>query len=183
MYGMVNRALEGMVLDNFGEGVWAKIKARAGIDVESFSSFSSYDDSVTYGLAGAASEELDRPLPELLREFGHYWIEFALKSSYGPILRQSGNDLHELLPTLDQMHVRIGRSFPELKPPSFNVLSDDGRLIRLRYDSPREGLAPFVVGLLEGLGAMFNTPVTVTHGEPADDGHVVFEIHCGAVNA
>jgi hypothetical protein len=180
---MVNRALEKMVVDNFGEDVWSKIRARADIDINSFSSLASYDDTVTFGLAMAASEELDRPLDGLLRDFGRYWIDFALESSYAPILRQSGSNLHELLPMLDQMHARLGLSFPELRPPSFKVLSDDGQLILLRYDSSRRGLAPFVVGLLEGLGVMFGTPITVSHDEPADDGHVVFKIQFGAMDA
>ncbi|MHC5004366.1 MAG: heme NO-binding domain-containing protein [Planctomycetota bacterium] len=177
---MVNRALQRMILDSFGDEVWASVKRRAGVEVDQFSSLANYGDDVTFGLAVSASEELQRPLPELLQEFGRFWIGFALESSYGPILKQSGSSLHELLPMLDEMHTRLALSFPEFTPPSFKVLSDDGRLIRLRYDSSRTGLAPFVVGLLEGLGTMFDTSLVVTHGEPADDGHVVFEILSGA---
>jgi hypothetical protein len=33
----------------------------------------------------------------------------------------------------------------------------------VEYRSHREGLAPFVVGLLEGLGTLYDTPTTVTH--------------------
>jgi hypothetical protein len=178
---MVNRALEKMVIDDFGEDTWSNIKSRADIDIATFASFTTYDDGVTVGLAVAASEELERPLDELLRRFGQYWIEFALESSYAPILRQSGDNLHELLPMLDAMHTRLALSFPELNPPTFEVLSDDGHLIILRYGSSRRGLAPFVVGLLKGLGRMFDTPVEVSHDEPADDGHIIFEIRCGAM--
>lgn len=43
MYGMVNRALEQMVRANLGEDVWSRIKDRAGVDVETFSAFTSYE--------------------------------------------------------------------------------------------------------------------------------------------
>ena len=119
MYGMVNRALEEMVLDRFGEDVWQEIKSRSGVQISAFQSLGVYDDSVTFGLVEAASAVLEQPAPELLRTFGRYWIDFALRSSYGALLRQSGSDLHELLPMLDQMHTRIGLSFPESHhPPS-----------------------------------------------------------------
>ena len=59
------------------------------------------------------------------------------------------------------MHARLSLSMPEMRPPSFvcEQLGDDE--IRLEYWSERAGLAPMVVGLLEGLGEMYGVPVSV----------------------
>ena len=36
MYGLVNRAIEGLVVENYGDNVWEEIKAKAKIDIDVF---------------------------------------------------------------------------------------------------------------------------------------------------
>ena len=62
MYGLINRAVRGLVTEQFGEEAWTKIRTRAGVEDDDFVSMSSYDDSVTYDLVAAATEELLAPL-------------------------------------------------------------------------------------------------------------------------
>ena len=59
---------------------------------------------------------------------------------------------------------------------SFRLERVDGEL-RLHYMSEREGLAPMVIGLLEGLGAHFDQDVEAEQIEQrADHGHDVFRL-------
>ena len=58
MYGMVNKALQNMVVEAHGEQIWEQIRTRAGVDIEVFVSNQGYPDEITYQLAGAASEVL-----------------------------------------------------------------------------------------------------------------------------
>ena len=53
-----------------------------------------------------------------------------------------GGSLHKFLGNLDNMHTRVGLSFPQLKPPSFVVRDAGPRTVELEYHSRREGLAP-----------------------------------------
>jgi hypothetical protein len=50
MYGIVNKAIEELVKENFGEEKWELIKIRSGVDVEFFISNEPYDDAITYQL-------------------------------------------------------------------------------------------------------------------------------------
>ena len=50
---------------------------------------------------------------------------------------------------------------PEMRPPSFVCEQLDDDRIRLEYWSERAGLAPMVVGLLDGLGEMYGVTVSV----------------------
>ena len=165
MYGMVNRALKDLISERFGEATWQEIRTKAGVEVNEFTSMSTYDDAITYDLAGAASEVLETPIEDLLRVFGQYWIEFAGKSSYAILLEQAGKTMGEVLGGLDELHTRLALSFPELRPPSFRVLSDDGETIMLQYESFRPALVPFVCGLVEGLADRLKVQVTVTPTE------------------
>jgi hypothetical protein len=160
MYGMVNAAIESMVTEKFGPEKWAAVKARAGIEEPMFISMKQYPDSATYALAGAAAEELGMPLPDVLRAFGTYWVDYAKRGPYGRIMLSSGKGTYELLSALDDMHARIGMSFPELRPPSFRV-EPQGDAVILEYRSERPGLAVFVEGLVEGVANLYGETVDV----------------------
>lgn len=169
MYGMVNQALEAMIKETAGPEAWARITARAGIDEPAFVAMKQYPDSVTYALAGAAAEELGMPLPKALHAFGVYWVSYADRGPWGKLMHASGGNTYELLAALDEMHARIALSFPELRPPSFGVeRAQDGVLVEYRSDRP--GLAPFVVGLIEGLGRLYRERVEVRQVDSRDAG-------------
>jgi hypothetical protein len=59
------------------------------------------------------------------------------------------------------MHGHMGAMMPNLKPPRFVVEEEQGMQIKLRYYSSRQGLAPMVHGLIEGLSEKFGEPVVV----------------------
>ncbi|MSR29242.1 MAG: hypothetical protein EXS03_06685 [Phycisphaerales bacterium] len=55
MYGMVNKAIEDLVTIKFGPDQRKAVKKKAGVTIDTFISNDAYDDSITYGLVGAAS--------------------------------------------------------------------------------------------------------------------------------
>jgi hypothetical protein len=169
MYGLVNKAIEDMALAAGGEDLWRKIKAEAGVDVVAFVSMDAYPDEVTYSLVGAASKVLDTPAEEILRSFGKHWVLYTAREGYGPLLTSAGSSMAEFLRNLDALHVRVGLTMPELRPPSFQVETINEDRFTVSYFSERFGLAPMVVGLLEGVGTRFGLEVDVTHTGIRDD--------------
>ncbi|MFK8048105.1 MAG: heme NO-binding domain-containing protein [Halioglobus sp.] len=163
MYGLVNRAIEELAIEVGGYSTWESIKDKAGVDVVVFQSMQPYPDEVTYDLVSAASEVLDIPADQLLRQFGKHWILFTAQEGYGTLLKTAGSNVREFIDTLDSMHARISSAMPELEPPSFSSHDLGSDCFQVRYFSKRDGLAPMVVGLLEGVGEMFSTPLLVTH--------------------
>ena len=177
MYGLINEAMRRHVVENAGPAAWSAIAARAETG-QTFAALHYYDDSITYALVGAASEVLDAPAEDLLRGFGHYWSTRVGPESYGEILGATGTDVAGVLRNLDEMHARLQSLYPELRPPSFDVTEASPHRLEVHYRSEREGLVPFVVGLLEGLGDLYGTPATVTHDLVASEGvrHEVFHV-------
>lgn len=162
MYGMVNKAIEQMLTSAHGEAAWLKIKRSAGVTEEIFISDQGYADEITYRLVGAASEFTGRPADEILRAFGEHWVLKTARQGYGPMMAAGGSTLREFLVNLPHFHDRVALIYPKLAPPSFEVSDATERSLRLHYLSQRAGLAPFVEGLVHGLGRMFDTPVRVT---------------------
>jgi hypothetical protein len=168
MYGLVNKALEEMITGRFGPEKWEEIRQASGVSVEVFISNNAYPDEVTFNLVGAASRILGIPAEEILHDFGRHWVLRTAREGYGELLHAGGRDLPEFLRNLPTFHARISLIFPHLNPPRFRCFDETETSLRLGYSSKRAGLAPFVLGLLDGLGEMFDTPVWVTTETCAD---------------
>ena len=178
MYGLVNKAIEQMVCGEFSHEAWAAIKQRAGLADDVFVSMRPYPDELTYALVDAAHQLLGLEHSAILRAFGRYWVLYTAAEGYGELLKLTGGSLREFLRNLDNMHARVGLSYPQLRPPSF-VCADlpEGGML-LHYYSEREGLAPMVIGLLEGLAERFQTPmdIALAASRAQGDDHEVFRI-------
>lgn len=161
MYGIVNKAIEELVKENYGEEKWELIKARSGVDVDFFISNEPYDDAITYQLAGAVAEEMKVPLSDVLIAFGEYWVLKTGKEKYGSLMEAGGNNLKEFLCNLPVFHNRIMLMYPKLTPPEFKISDIEDRSVCVHYFSKREGLQEFVRGLLQGLGKLYNTAVAI----------------------
>jgi hypothetical protein len=170
MYGLVNKAIQDMVCSRFGEQKWNEIKQKAEIDVDMFVSMEGYPDDVTHRLVKAASQVLELPAPAIMQAFGEFWVEYTSTEGYGEMMDMFGDTLPEFLDNLDNLHTRLGVSFPKLQPPSFETVELEDDTLNLQYYSHREGLAPMVVGLVKGLGKRFDTEVDITQTQSRDTG-------------
>ena len=178
MYGLVNRAVEELVCTRFGEATWEAIRIESGVDIEVFVSMEPYPDDMTYKLVNAASKILGIPAETVLITFGEYWTLYTAREGYGELLKMSGNTLPEFLRNLENMHARVGLLYPELQPPSFECTDVNDQGMLLHYRSHREGMAPLVIGLLQGLSKMFAVKLAVEHIQkrPVDGDHDVFQL-------
>lgn len=178
MYGMVNQALEDLVVARGGQELWQRVKAEAGVCVDMFVRNHGYSDEVTYALVSAASQCLDIQAAQLLEEFGVHWVLHAAEDSYPDLMKAGGKSLPEFLLRLPDFHTRISLLFPDLKPPEFRCSDREENSLHLHYFSHRPGLASFVVGLIRGLGERFETPVSVQCLQSRDQGadHEVFRV-------
>ena len=178
MYGLINNSLKGMIIEKFGEEQWQGVLKSSGVPEDSFLTMRSYDDSVTYALAGAASEVLGAPLEVCLEMFGEYWVLETATKSYGMLLNAAGQDMVEFLENMNNLHDRITSTFLDYVPPEFFV-EEKGDNHLVHYVSKRDGLAPFVVGLLKGLAKRFGNEIDILSQTEVDvdqGTHTIFEI-------
>lgn len=176
MYGLVNRAIQQLVVSMKGEAAWQRVCRQAGVGADGFVAMCPYDDSVTYRLVGAVSEELALPASQVLEAFGEYWILYTADEGYGELMATAGDDMRAFLGNLDDMHGRVETVFPAMKLPRFRFEEAGDGVLRVTYTSERDGLAPMVTGLLRGLARRFEQPVRVEHvqGRAPDRPHDVF---------
>ncbi|MBW4688660.1 MAG: heme NO-binding domain-containing protein [Komarekiella atlantica HA4396-MV6] len=170
MYGLVNKAIQDMVCSRFGEEIWKEIKQKAEVNVDVFLSMEGYPDNITHRLVKAASVVLGLSSTEIMQAFGEFWVQYTAQEGYGEMMDMSGDTLPEFLENLDNLHARVGVSFPKLKPPSFECTDMEDDSLNLHYRSSREGLTPMILGLVKGLGTRFDTEVHVTQTQSRDEG-------------
>ncbi|MEA5625243.1 heme NO-binding domain-containing protein [Nostoc sp. UHCC 0251] len=170
MYGLVNKAIQDMVCSRFGEETWKKIKHKAEVDVDVFLSMEGYPDDITHKLVKAASVVLSLSPVQIMQAFGEFWVQYTAEEGYGEMMDMSGDTLPEFLENLDNLHARVGVSFPKLQPPSFECTDMEGNSLSLHYRSDREGLTPMIIGLVQGLGTRFDTEVHITQTQNRDEG-------------
>ncbi len=178
MYGMVNKAVEELLRRNYGDEAWERIRRRAGVDIKVFVGMDAYPDKVTYDLVAAASSELGVAADSLLEAFGEHWTLYTARQGYGELLALGGSSFREFLLNLHDLHTRVALTFPRLEPPSFWCTDVTDCSLRLHYQSTRPALAPMVIGLLRGLGRMFDTEVAIAHTARREDGaeHDEFDV-------
>ena len=179
MYGIVNKAIEEMLIQHFNVETWKSILEKSGIEDEGFISNQPYPDEVTYKLATVASETLDIPLPELLFSFGEFWILDTGKTKYGSIIDSGGADIKSFFVYLPNLHSRVSLIFPDLHPPEFEVSHVEENGLQLHYYSHRPALKDFVKGLISGIGKLFNKEVAITMISDRDKGdkNEIFQIY------
>lgn len=178
MYGIINKAVQGLICAEYGTSAWEEVRLRSGIDADYFLSDEAYPDEHTYKLVSTASEVLQISPEKILAKFGRYWVLHTAMKNYGSLMQAGGSDFREFLINLPDFHSRVMLIYPKLRPPEFTVSEITENSLHLHYYSEREGLTAFVTGLLEGLAEMYNTAVQVQLLRQKSEGqsHDVFEI-------
>ncbi len=178
MYGIVNKAIESLVIESFGVEKWEKIKEASDVEVDFFISNEPYDDDITYSLAIAVAKEMNITVGDVLVAFGEYWVLKTGKEKYGNLMEAGGSNLREFLINLPAFHNRIMLIYPKLTPPEFKVSHLEDRSLQLHYFSKRVGLKDFVTGLLQGLGKLYKTEVHLELINDRDKGdhHEIFKV-------
>lgn len=181
MYGLINSALQDMVLTHFDDKTWRAIHDHAGVSDDVYLAMRQYDDDVTYKLVGAASEVLETPVEDCMDMFGRHWVAAIATKNFEALMDATGNDTVNFLHNLNALHDRITSTFLNYVPPEFQVedIEPDAGRYHVHYYSERKGLTPFVTGLLHGLALHFGDTLTILSVETDDAGegtHSVFEL-------
>lgn len=161
MYGLVNKAIRDLVVQNFGEDKWIEICALSDFPDEEFVAMSSYPDQLTFTLVGNASRVLGVDAHIILEKFGEYWITYTATEGYGELMNLSGKSLPEFMSNMDMLHNRIAGIMPALQPPKFVTRNVQSNSLELEYHTHRSGLVPMIHGMVRGLGKRFGVECTV----------------------
>ena len=173
MYGIIHKAARAYAIEQLGEPFWTTFAKEHELTDAAFVLGESYPDDVTFGVIAGLAEAMDMPVEDFLRAFGRYWIGFARQGAFAHLMSLGGETLPAFIRNLNRMHAGLAVAMPGARMPQFYLMEETPQAMRLRYVSDRAGLESFVLGLLEGLCAMFAVEADIAQG--SDDG-VIFDI-------
>ncbi len=178
MYGIVTNAIGDLIVSSFGTEKWEAVQEKAGIAADFLVSTEPYPDELSYRLIHAACDVLDCPVEDFLIRFGEHWVLKTGVQCYGSLLMSGHSNFKDFILNLPHFHTRVLLLFPELKPPEFACTDVTENSLRLHYFTTRPGLTNFMVGLLQGLGKLYQIPITIALVAAKDEGadHDIFEI-------
>ncbi len=155
MQGFVNKAIHGLIVDNFGNEKWEEIKLKSNIDEDFFLSDSSYPGEYIYQFVINASEIIGVPTEKKPHDFGTYWILKIGEKDYGYMVLAAGKDISQFILYLPHFHSRIMLFYSNIKASEFLVSQTSPYLYQIKHYSERAELEPFDKVQLSGISKMY----------------------------
>ncbi|WP_290750747.1 heme NO-binding domain-containing protein [Amaricoccus sp.] len=162
---MIHQAARDLAIGRLGEEEWSRLVEAGGLNGRHFIGFEYYSDADTMRLVRLIADRLGCSMAETFYLFGRTWIDFAGASAYGRVLGMAGGDLETFISNLDRMHASIKSNMPRASLPGFEVVESRDDAIHVLYRSEREGLAPFVQGILGAVAERFGERVRIDYEE------------------
>lgn len=157
MYGIVYKALEEYVIDNFDQQTWNGIKHGDSNTIDQ-----PYNDSVTIEIAHKLAKRSHLPVDKILFHFGEYIVKIS-REKYLLIMESKEGDLKDYLLNLPSFHNRMLLIYPKLTPPEFKVTAVNDTILMLHYYTSTPGMKEYIRGYLNGLVNAFKNKVVVEH--------------------
>ena len=179
MKGVINKGFQELVEAKLGAEAWERVRRAADCNESFFAIGEEYPDELTTSLARAAASEAGRPLDEILREFGRYWVLNTGRKYYPTFYILTGGSPRDYLVNMGRIFQKATLSPEGAVSAELEYESDaDGRL-RIHFRSP-QGLCSVLKGMIEGVGSLYDETLQVretacmSQGDPCCTMEVTF---------
>ncbi|CAF3607480.1 unnamed protein product [Adineta steineri] len=180
MYGLLLQSCIEIIRARYGQETWEQIKGMLHLDVNTFSAFQQYGETLFVRITKLLSEITNEPVSDLMDIFGVEFVSYISNYGYDRVLRILGHNMRDFLNGLDNLHEYMRYTYPRMRPPSFYVEKETAEGLTLHYRSRRRGFVHYVVGQITEVGRRFyDTKVEieiVSQKEEFDVTHVIYEL-------
>jgi hypothetical protein len=163
MYGLLNQSVQAYVVSRHGDTMWTRLSEEVCPGDPPFLALDLYPDGVTYGLVAALAAATGEPAEAILTDVGAFFTGYFATRGYDDLMRATGGSFAQFVRNIDLLHAQISIMFPRVQVPSFRVTEESGTSLRLHYYSSRDGLAPMVTGMLQGVAERFGQNLHMRH--------------------
>ncbi|MFP4275582.1 MAG: heme NO-binding domain-containing protein [Paracoccaceae bacterium] len=180
MHGLINRAIQGFVVDSYGLNAWQEVALRAGLGFAEFESMLVYEDAVTERTLDAASARLDRPREVLLEDLGTYLVSHPNTEALRRLLRFGGESYEEFLHSLEELPERARLAVSDLHLPELELReAARGRFLLACGPGPA-GFGAVLMGVLRAMADDYGALVILDRLEGTAEREIVQITLCHA---
>lgn len=166
MHGLINKAIEGFVVEIYGAGAWQSIVTEAETGAASFEAMLVYDDVIAERLLEATAAHLNKPRPMLLEDIGTFLVSHPRMPALRRLLRFAGTEFEDFLHSLEDLPGRVRLAVPDFILPSMEITHKGARDYELSCGPLFEGFGHVMVGLLQAMADEYGALVTIEHHGP-----------------
>lgn len=163
MHGLINRVIHRYIREKYGAATWRRVARRAGIQPHRFEGLQRSPDRGTRRLVCHLVRLGQQEERRVLRDLGRFAVSHPAATPYVQLLRFGGAGYAGFLGSLEDLPVRLRMLLPGGEVPEFEVAQTDvGRFYLIcRSNLTRFGAG--LVGLLEGMAEIYETPADIQH--------------------
>lgn len=172
MKGIVFTQLLDMVEDRFGYDLVDSLLLTTDLPSGgAYTSAGTYPPHEMISLVTALSRHIDKPIPDVLREFGRYLFQIFV-SSYRHFIVAAPDAFSFLSSVHSYIHVEVKKLYSDAELPSFAIERRGDHTLRMLYQSNRR-MADLAHGLIEGTLEHYAEKATITQLAIKPDGSEV----------
>ncbi len=168
MHGMINRALQGFLLETHGQETWAEVRYLSDLPFDDFESMLHYDDAITVECIAAATELMHQQPEAFLEDLGAFLVTHPLLDPVRRLLRFGGASFAEFVMSLEELEDRGRLAIPDIELPHIEVEQETSTTYLLRARWKLSGIGPILLGALRGMADDYGALAVLNLGP--DDG-------------
>ncbi len=160
MHGTIFAELKKFVTEKAGLDTWNAILEKSGSKRTVFLVTEAYPDQELVALVGAASQLLQKPVPDILQAFGEFIVP-DLAKIYRALIKPEWGLLDLLENTESVIHTTIRLKDPAAEPPRLKCSRPNASEVVITYTSQRK-LCPVAKGIVKGLADFYHEKVDIS---------------------
>lgn len=162
MHGMINRALQGFIIETYGQEVWAEVRTIADLRIEEFEAMLQYEDALTVSCFTAAAQTMHLDQTAVLEDLGTFLITHPPLDPLRRLLRFGGASFTEFVLSLDELAERGRMAMHDIEMPEISVIEEGPSQFKLRARWALPGVGPLLLGALRAMADDYGSLATLS---------------------
>lgn len=151
MHGMINRALQGFIVETYGEDIWAEVRTLSDLRIEEFEAMLHYKDALTVACFDAVAHVMHQDPASVKEDLGTFLITHPPLDPVRRLLRFGGATFTEFVLSLNELADRGRMAIPDIELPEIHVRQVNAAQFDLRVDWKLPGAGAIVLGALRAM--------------------------------
>jgi len=161
MKGIVFTEFTEMIENKFGLEILDKVLYDSNLKSEGvYTGVGTYDHDELFKMVNKLSSIVNKPIPDLLKNFGEYMLEYFVKN-YSIFFNKFTNVLDFIESIENHIHIEVVKLYPDAELPKFAYKREGPNCLIMVYNSERK-LSHFAEGLIIGSARHFNQEISMT---------------------
>lgn len=178
MPGLIFTSFKNFITSNFDGAAWLNVKKSAQLNVDDEEMDLMFDDHMGMLIVNTLANMVNIAPSILLKEMGTFFIQKTIQEKYGNIIFAGGRSLEEFIINLPKFHSKLLPLLQNVDTPELITERINPKKIHLHYYSYRTGMIHFLIGILEGISKIYQTPISieVQDNQSINNQHDIIEI-------